>query len=334
MMQEILEKKFKEIIDSAIRLYSLDAARVRVIGVSLNDFATKLEIFASNQWTEYLDFSGRSFGAYWLHIIVEPARSAINFHKILSKELCFKNEVSVDEITGIADCGEQLHKVPVFIFSEMTQDVLLHMANNKVLGKLADARVHLLDNSSDKRLLIRTLEFPDASAHPLRETAENKTEIDLESLFKELDVWPNIESYKKMIHSDGALQEQLLALCVSGNSDAMYLARQCDDLDKKAYLEAFVSAGKAGCINNELVIYIRDYREHPDVDDLQRYEEAKPWFYKAAEADADTVMYMNNLAEIHEKLKQDEKAEQWAKKAAVAGSTSAVVKNILGDKQV
>jgi len=65
------------------------------------------------------------------------------------------------------------------------------------------------------------------------------------------------------------------------------------------------------------------------LDELNRQEEAIGWFERAVQVQPDEPFYIANIAECHDKLRQNEQAIHWAKMAIEKGSTSEVVKNIV-----
>ncbi len=64
-------------------------------------------------------------------------------------------------------------------------------------------------------------------------------------------------------------------------------------------------------------------------DELARYDEALPYFERAAQAHPDDLMYVANLAEIHDKLGHHDEAYKWAQKVVSAGRASAVCERIV-----
>jgi hypothetical protein len=66
----------------------------------------------------------------------------------------------------------------------------------------------------------------------------------------------------------------------------------------------------------------------------KRYEEALPYFKKAALSSPNDFMYVANVAEIYYKLGKSKEAVQYAKSAQVNGSTASILKEIIENKGV
>lgn len=64
----------------------------------------------------------------------------------------------------------------------------------------------------------------------------------------------------------------------------------------------------------------------------QRYQEALPYFKKAAHTVPDEAMYVGNIAEIYYKLHKPKEALNFAKKAIAAGSTNETLQEILSNR--
>ncbi|MCP5162403.1 MAG: hypothetical protein H6999_01660 [Hahellaceae bacterium] len=64
-------------------------------------------------------------------------------------------------------------------------------------------------------------------------------------------------------------------------------------------------------------------------DELAQYTEALRYFHEAADYDPDQVLFFNNIAEIHHKTGEKNKALEWAKEAKRRGSKAEIITTIL-----
>ena len=292
----VFEKTEKEIIDTDTMISSLKQGYLNW----LDDQFTK----AVNEKPdiESIGSIAISLTGYWFTVYIEEARSALGLNKRLEGDFCYKGQISRQERIGENNSAMEsfLEQAPDELFMQLSREVATELQTRDSLKQFAARYVHVGESVYSYNF-VRTLEFPDKPYHPVRVEDSDELTLSMSALLNSSDVGCLDDAIHDLASSEPAQFQELLAEAEAGNQWAIYYATKYADIDFDRASKSIVTAGLAGHIINQSIVFIRDkcnYKNDPAM--LAVLEKA---------FNSDKIMHKLPAARALNKLETDEVIE-------------------------